>query len=234
MAIDWDEAKQHMGNKSAWHHTKGKAIEVGLYVAAGSVKLNKPAPRNLSMWTLEGVVISLDSVLQVNQDANKMTILNIGSFTCPVWRERQHKVQKLAQLYSTHVSDICIYVREAHASDEWMLDMNEQLGISYPKPLSTNDRIMIAKRAKSELMDVDAKVYVDGADDAINKAYSAVPIRICAIDAGGDLVFRSEGSGPFGYKPEEFASFLEETFGPVDGVQGIIDGQPQDVGRAEE
>ena len=225
MAIDLDEAKQHLANKSAWHHIKGKAIEVGLYIASGSPKLNKPAPRNLSMWTIEGDEVSLDSVLQAYQDENKMTILNLGSFTCPVWRERQEKVQKLAKLYSKHVSSICIYVREAHASDEWMLDMNEKLEISYPKPQTIEDRIGIAKRAKEELMDADALVYVDGVkDNAINKAYSAVPIRICVIDASGDLVFRSEGSGPFGYKPEALAAFLESTAGPMDGVQDIIAG----------
>ncbi len=118
------------------------------------------------------------------QDENKLTILNLGSFTCPVWRERQDKVQKLAKLYASQVSCICIYVREAHASDEWALDMNEKLGISYPKPQTVKERIIIAKRAKDELMETDALVYVDGPQkNAINKAYSAVPIRICVIDA---------------------------------------------------
>ncbi len=231
MTIDIKEAKQHFANKSAWHHIKGKAIEVGLYIAARSVKLDKPAPRNLSVWTLEGEEVSLDRILQEFQDENKMTVLNIGSFTCPVWRERQHKVQKLAKLYSDRVSDICIYVREAHASDEWALDMNEKLKISYPKPQTIEDRITIAKRAKDELMDADATVYVDGPKkNAVNRAYSAVPIRICVIDAGGNLVFRSKGSGPFGYQPEELASFLERTIGLVSGVQDAIS---DDVKNAE-
>ncbi|MCP4932898.1 MAG: hypothetical protein GY927_01535, partial [bacterium] len=59
--------------------------------------------------------------------------------------------------------------------------------------------------------------------NAVNKAYSAVPIRICVIDVKGDLVFRTEGSGPFGYKPEELASFLKEMIGPREGVQNRID-----------
>ncbi|MCP4072704.1 MAG: hypothetical protein GY742_13365 [Hyphomicrobiales bacterium] len=142
----------------------------------------------------------------------------------PVWRERQDKVQKLAKLYASQVSCICIYVREAHASDEWALDMKEKLGISYPKPQTVKERIIIAKRAKDELMEADALVYVDGPqENAVNKAYSAVPIRICVIDVKGDLVFRTEGSGPFGYKPEELTSFLEEMLGPREGVQNIID-----------
>ncbi len=115
-------------------------------------------------------------------------------------------------------------MREAHASDEWALDMNEKLGISYPKPQTVKERIIIAKRAKDELMEADALVYVDGPqENAVNKAYSAVPIRICVIDVKGDLVFRTEGSGPFGCKPEELTSFLEEMLGPREGVQNIID-----------
>ncbi|MCP5087651.1 MAG: hypothetical protein GY952_12710 [Rhodobacteraceae bacterium] len=223
MAVDIEEAKQHFANKSAWHHIKGKVNEVGLYVASGSVKLNKSAPRNLSVWTLDGDKVSLDDILQKHQNENKLTILNMGSFTCPVWRERQQKVQQLAKLYESDVASICIYVREAHASDEWALDMNEKMDISYPKPQTIEDRIAIAKRAKDELMDEDAVVYVDGPEkNAVNKAYTAVPIRICAIDAKGDLVFRSEGSGPFGYKPEELSAFLEKKLGPREGVQSIL------------
>ena len=223
MEIDKDEMKKHFANKSAWSHFKGKAIEVGLYALADSVKLNKPAPRNLSMWTIDGEEISLDSIFQKYQDENRMTILNIGSFTCPVWRERQHKVQALSKLYSNNVICITIYVREAHASDEWALDMNEKSGISYAKPTSLEERRIIAKRAIDELMDADAIVYIDGVkENAVNRAYSAVPIRICAIDVNGDLAFRTEGNGPFGYKPEELASFLETSFGKVQGVQGIL------------
>ena len=152
-----------------------------------------------------------------------MLILNIGSFTCPVWRERQGAVQQLAKLYSKHVSTISIYVREAHASNEWMLDMNEKLDISYPKPQTIEERIAIARRAKDELMDDNAKVYVDDPKkNGVNWAYRAVPIRICVIDVKGNLVFRSKGSGPFGYKPEELADFLEKTIGPMDGAQDII------------
>jgi hypothetical protein len=81
-----------------------------------------------------------------------------------------------------------------------MLDMNEKLDISYPKPKTIEDRIAIAKRAKDELMNADAIVYVDGVKkNAVNMAYSAVPIRIRVIDVSGNLVFRTEKSGPFGY-----------------------------------
>ena len=214
MKLDLDEAKLHMVNKSAWHHFKGKAIEVGLYALADPARLNKPTPRNLSMWTLAGEEISLDAVLQEHQDQNKMTILNIGSFTCPVWRERQGKVQDLARQYSDHVTCITTYVREAHASDEWALDMNEKADISYPKPTTTEERIVIARRAKREMMIDDAIVYVDGVEkNAINRAYSAVPIRICVVDVECNLALRTEGSGPFGYDPEKLTSFLENNFG---------------------
>jgi hypothetical protein len=97
MKIDRDEAKKHFANKSAWHPFKGKVIEVGLYIAAGSVKLNKPAPQGLSIWTLDAREVSLDSILQKHQAEGKATVLNIGRFTCPVWRERQDKIQALAK-----------------------------------------------------------------------------------------------------------------------------------------
>ena len=223
------EMKQHLANKSPLHHLKGKAIEIGLYAAADSVKLNEPAPRNISLWTLNGEAVSLDAILQKQQNDGKVTILNIGSFTCPVWRERQNTVQALATRYSDKVTCITIYVREAHANDEWMLDMNEKLGISYPMPTTLEERLLIARRAKEELMDAKATVYVDDVkDNTLNRAYAAVPIRICAIDARGTLVFRTKGTGPFGYKPEELASFLEKTIGPVEEVENVIRGDVED------
>ena len=224
-----DQIKQHLANKSPLHHLKGKAIEIGLYAAADSVKLNEPAPRNISLWTLNGEKVSLDSVIQQHQNDGKMTLLNIGSFTCPVWRERQGNVQALATRYSDHLACITVYVREAHASDEWTLDMNEKSGISYPMPKTLEERLIIARRAKEELMDANARVYVDDVqDNTLNRAYAAVPIRICVIDTRGNLVFRTKGTGPFGYKPEEFASFLEKTMGPVKGVEGVIRGDLED------
>ncbi len=223
MKVDMNEAKKHMANKSLWHHFKGKAIEAGLYALADAVKLNEPAPRDLPIWKISGEEVSLDAVLQNYQGKGKMVILNIGSFTCPVWRERQHKVQALSKLYSNNVACITIYVREAHASDEWMLDMNEKANISYPKPGSLEERTLIAKRAIDELMDKDAIVYIDGVkNNAVNRAYRVVPIRICAIDINGMLVFRTEKHGPFGYEPEKLALFLEESFGEVQGVQNIL------------
>lgn len=213
MPIDVDEAKQHLANRPVWHHIKGKAIEVGLYMVGSSIKLNKPAPRKLPLWTLDGKKILLEDILRNNEVEGKATILNIGSFTCPVWRERQEQVQMLASLHQENVACITIYVREAHASDEWELDMNEKASISYRMPRTIDERIVIAERAKEELMDSSAMVYVDGVDhNSLNKAYSAVPIRICVIGANGDLVFRSKGHGPFGYKPEELAEFLKRTY----------------------
>ena len=223
MKIDMNEAKEHMANKSLWHHFKGKAIEVGLYALADAVKLNDPAPNKLPIWTVDGKETSLDTVLQHYQENGKMVILNIGSFTCPVWRERQHKVQALSKLYPNNVACITIYVREAHASDEWMLDMNEKANISYPKPTTLEERALIAKRAQEELMDKDAVVYIDSVkNNAVNRAYRAVPIRICVIDVNGLLVFRTEEHGPFGYEPEKLALFLEESFGEVQGIKSIL------------
>jgi hypothetical protein len=223
MKVDMNEAKKHMANKSLWHHFKGKAIEVGLYALADAVKLNEPAPRDLPIWEIGGEEVSLNTVLQSYQDKEKMVILNIGSFTCPVWRERQHKVQALSKLYSNSVVCITIYVREAHASDEWMLDMNEKANISYPKPTSLEERTLIAKRSINELMDKDAIVYIDGVkNNAVNRAYRAVPIRICVIDTNGLLVFRTEEHGPFGYEPEKLALFLEGSFGEVQGTKNIL------------
>lgn len=205
-----------MADKPFWHHIKGKLIELWLYLTSRSVKLNQPAPLDLPIWRLSGEKDTLRAIVTPHLNDSKYVIINMGSFTCPVWRERQTKVIKLANQYKDQLVCLTIYVREAHANNEWALDMNEKADISYPKPQTIDERILIAERAKKTLMCEQDKMYVDGVkDNAINKAYRAVPIRLCVIAPNGNLIYRSKGTGPFGFKPEELADFLTQTVGAI-------------------
>jgi len=199
--------------KPVFHDLKRRANQLRKRLTSKPPKLNAPAPKNLSVWTLDKKKTSLDKVIQKFQSEKKGVVLNFGSYTCPIWRGNQGKVQDMVKQYPDQLAHVTIYFKEAHPSDGWSLEINEELGISYKQPKTLDERLTIAKIAKNKLMAADSIFYVDGLpEDEVTKAYAATPIRLCMINEKGDLVYRSKGSGPGGYKPDEFEAFLKKSF----------------------
>ncbi|MCK6482029.1 MAG: hypothetical protein L6R43_18355 [Planctomycetes bacterium] len=106
---------------------------------------------------------------------------------------------------------LLVYVREAHASDEWVTPDNEKAGIRYPQPRTEEERRAAALRCLEGLR-TTMPVVVDGMDDAVARAWGAWPDRLYVIDAEGRVAWRG-GPGPFGFLPaeaEEALARLEE------------------------
>jgi len=91
-----------------------------------------------------------------------------------------------------------VYIREAHASDEWpspsSRDQPQGKVIDIPSHTSLEDRIEVARRIKEE-MEIDPKVevLVDNMDDAFNKEFAAWPIRYY-IAKEGRLMHKTKNS----------------------------------------
>ncbi len=99
-----------------------------------------------------------------------------------------------------------VYVREAHASDEWVTPDNPKSGISVAQPTTDAERCHVAAYACSEL-DVPFPAVADGVDDAVGIAYGAWPDRLYVVDETGVIAYRG-GIGPFGFKPEAVGEVL--------------------------
>lgn len=109
------------------------------------------------------------------------------------------------------VHSLLVYIREAHASDEWLMEQNTQAGVCLPQPRTLAER-RAAALAMIEHLGLEMTVAVDGLDDAVAEIYGAWPERIYVIDARGRIAYQG-GPGPMEFDPEEARAFLEQHLG---------------------
>mmetsp|Transcript_302 Transcript_302/g.433 ORF Transcript_302/g.433 Transcript_302/m.433 type:complete len:117 (-) Transcript_302:134-484(-) len=105
------------------------------------------------------------------------------------------------------VNFLTIYISEAHASNEWKIDSNDELGICYMQPKSLGARMKVANQFVSDFK-VESPLYIDSMDNNAMNAYAAHPERLYVVD-NDKIVYRG-GIGPFQYSEEALVRWLEE------------------------
>ena len=101
-----------------------------------------------------------------------------------------------------------VYIREAHPTDEWQMEANEEHHVEYEQPKTFDDRLELARAFVFE-MDVKTKTYVDGIRNTANACYAAWPERIYIIDTDGTILYKG-GMGPFFFNTDDVETFLRE------------------------
>ena len=109
--------------------------------------------------------------------------------------------------YGDRANFLVVYVREAHASDEWEMADNTKAGVRFAQPRSDEERRSAAARFVSGSR-VTIPVVVDGLDDAASTPFGAWPERLYVLDAAGRVIYRG-GPGPFEFRPEEVEEVLK-------------------------
>ncbi len=90
-----------------------------------------------------------------------------------------------------------IYIREAHATDGWMV---EHSGWSIiPDATSAAERRAAAGKACS-MLDLSIPIVVDSMDDSVAARWSAWPERLFVVDVDGRVAYVGE-QGPWGFWP---------------------------------
>ncbi len=127
-------------------------------------------------------------------------------------------LQDLFAQYHDRVRFLMIYIREAHPVDGWWLGggiMGLMLKISRSRaatdvydPKTMEERRAVAGQCETALQ-YGIPTYVDEMDDAVNEAYAAWPTRLYLIGMDGRVVYAG-GLGPFGFKPAELGTAIEE------------------------
>jgi len=105
------------------------------------------------------------------------------------------------------VSFYVVYIQEAHPTDGWQLPINEDEGVTYAQPASAEEREEVAEACALGL-NISIPALIDGMDNAVDRAYAALPDRLYLVDAGGRIAYRS-GPGPWGFKPDELGAAIE-------------------------
>lgn len=125
---------------------------------------------------------------------------------------------ELRRDYLGRAEFLLVYVREAHAEDEWSMETNRQDGVVLFQPRTADQRTDAACTLVDRL-DIDMTTVVDDMDDTVGRAYGAWPERLYVIDADGRIGYQG-GFGPFDFHPHEVAAYLARTVGPRDAGNG--------------
>ncbi|MBX3120013.1 MAG: hypothetical protein KF784_13185 [Fimbriimonadaceae bacterium] len=109
--------------------------------------------------------------------------------------------------WKSKVDFAVVYIREAHPDDGWQVPQNKKDGIVINDPKTEAERRKVAQDFAQQFS-IKLPIYIDGMDDAANKAFAAWPDRIYVIDLDGKVAYKS-GPGPAGFKPDEMLPTLE-------------------------
>jgi len=99
-----------------------------------------------------------------------------------------------------------VYIQEAHPSDGWQLQINEDEGVLHAQPVLFEERVHVAE-ACSLGLDLKIPTVIDDMENSTDLAYSALPDRLYLIGEDGKIVYRS-GPGPLGFKPDELEAAI--------------------------
>jgi Iodothyronine deiodinase len=120
-------------------------------------------------------------------------------------------VRRLYDETSANVRFLLVYVREAHAADEWVMPDNAARGLVLVQPTTIRERESAARECLGDFM-LSMPTVVDGIDDAVCRTYGGWPDRLYVIAPDGRIAYQG-GVGPFGFKPAEVREFLRTEYG---------------------
>ncbi len=173
--------------------------EIGPFPAGPA--LNETAPD----FTLRRVQ-SQDEVTLSKLVGLKPVVLVFGNFTCRPFRAEAGDLEKLYMRYKDRATFLMIYVREAHPSDGWRMEVNDRMGVTVRQPRTYDERDAVAETCDKAL-GLGFPMVVDRIDDPVNNRYSGLPSRLYLIDRLGKVAYKG-GRGPFGFKPAELEHSL--------------------------
>lgn len=127
--------------------------------------------------TLEGRTVELGESLEKGP-----VVVEFGSYTCPIFRERHGAIERLREKYGGRISFFTVYTLEAHpkgdvcpyTGGEWVTPDNEREGIFYRQPALESERRELTSTARQALR-MQTTILVDDMENSTWKAYGGAP-----------------------------------------------------------
>lgn len=110
------------------------------------------------------------------------------------------RLNEIVGEFRNDVDFVCVYIQEAHPSDGWQVQANLEDDVVLAAPTTMAEREDYAGLCMLKLA-LDMPMVVDAMDDAIDRAYNALPERLYLLDAAGRVVFKTV-AGSHGFDPE--------------------------------
>jgi Iodothyronine deiodinase len=113
----------------------------------------------------------------------------------------------LYRRFGDQVAFFVIYIREAHPTDEWLVESNEGDNVLYAQPTTLKERTEVASACALRL-DLTIPLLLDDPDNSTDKQYYALPDRLYLVGRDGRIVYRGK-PGPFGFIATELEKSIE-------------------------
>jgi hypothetical protein len=123
---------------------------------------------------------------------------------------------RMHELFGEQFHFYLVYIREAHAEDEWTMPANDDGDIRFFQPETLEERCEIASTC-IDRMSITLPTIVDGIDDPTMTPYGGWPERIYVIDEAGRITYQGE-QGPWGFSPIALYLFLNGEYG-IEGME---------------
>lgn len=115
-----------------------------------------------------------------------------------------------------------VYIKEIHPTDGWQVKENEQGGVLVRQHRSFDERVEVGQACMAK-MALEMPAVVDEMDDAVARAYGAMPERLYLIGRDGRVVYKG-GVGPMFFRPREWEEaierYLDQAREPDPGLDG--------------
>ena len=113
-----------MNTKNAIEMTKKFITTIRHILQRHELFAGDKLPNNIIVYSKGGKKTTLDQIV----DPNKLSILNFGSCSCPIYMGRSAKFYEMTVKYSDNkdIEFVSCYVPEAHPIDEWKIESNKR------------------------------------------------------------------------------------------------------------
>ncbi len=128
------------------------------------------------------------------------------------------RLRDLYEAYHQQVQFLVIYIQEAHPVDGWWFGdsfvgwllrrKKSNAAMDLYSPTTYEERLAAAQRCADTLA-YGIPTLVDDIDNAVNRAYAALPTRLYLIGLDGKVIFAS-GPGPWGFKPGQMEEAIRK------------------------
>lgn len=171
----------------------------------------KAAAPDFTLADLDGTEVSLRDLV-----GKKPLVVQLGSYSCPVFRYRRFDMQALQREFSGRVDFVVVYTQEAHPFDSnnpytneiWNPLINKVARVNVPAHTSLKERQAQAATT-ADRVELDSLFLVDNMDNGVWQQYGAAPSPAFVLDLNGDIYLRQ----PW-VNPEEIRKALVELLGP--------------------
>lgn len=104
-----------------------------------------------------------------------------------------------------------VYIKEIHPTDGWQVKENERDAVLVPQHRSMEERVEVGRSCMLKLA-LEPPALVDEMDDAVARAYAAMPERLYLVGSDGQIAYKG-GMGPMFFRPDEWEAAIASHLG---------------------